>query len=261
MLIEAIQKGLEAEPPDRDPRRLSLSAAGHCNRQLAFRYHGVSGEALSWRALSIFSDGNYIQDQIRGWIHRYPPSDCYYLSDEETEVVLKTPKGREVRGHVDGVMHHGVPGMDPCVDPEHSTRLLEIKSMGRKGFERLSHNLKNGGVEKSYLTQVSCYMAALNLTECMFVAKCKDTSELFECIIKRDDALVAEALARYDEVFDSTAPEMVKRMYGPSEKGWLPWQCGYCPFTAECWKKYLPREKREHSWVLDGDYKEATETA
>jgi hypothetical protein len=261
MLIEAIKKGLEIEPPDRDPRTLSLSSAGHCSRQLAYRHHGFVGESLPWRALSIFSDGNYIQDQIRQWIHLYPPSDCQYLADEESETVLKTPKGREVKGHVDGVLRHRPdlgPG-DGCTDASHTDRLLEIKSMGRRGFEKLALTAKDFGIEKSYLAQISCYLAALGLEECVFIAKCKDTSDLFECIIKRDAELVKAALARYDSVFDSDRPEVVQRMYHPSKSGWLPWQCGYCAFTAECWKKYSPQEKKDHVWLLYGDYDDETE--
>jgi hypothetical protein len=256
------RRGFEGEPPDRDPTRISLSSAGHCARQLAYRKHGVAGEKLPWRSLSIFSDGDYIQDQIRRWLHLYPPSECYYLADEEAEVTLKTPKGREVKGHVDGVLYHraALGASAPCLDAGHHTRLLEIKSMGRFGFERLSATAKNNGIEESYLVQISCYLRALNLDECVFIAKCKDTSDLFECVVRRDDALVDAALLRYDEVFDSADPNSVQRMYGPSEKGWLPWNCGYCPFTQVCWEKYMPREWRPHKWVLDGDYKQATST-
>lgn len=116
--------------------------------------------------------------------------------------------------------------------------------------------LKYDGLEKSYVTQVSCYLKALDLQEAIVVCKCKDTSDLEELTLKRDDALVEEALIRYDLVIDSKAPLEVQRMYGPKEDGALPWQCGYCPFTKDCWAEMKPVEKQPHKYVLMGDYKE-----
>jgi hypothetical protein len=249
-----IKDHLANEKEDRDPRRIGLSASGHCARQLAFKYHGVQGAPLSWRSRSIFSDGNFIQDQLRTWIHLADKPECYYLADEEAEVTLKTPMGREIIGHVDGVIHHRkeLLGVPYCQDTSHATRLLEIKSMSSTGFRMLHRE----GLEKSYQTQVSCYLKALNLEEAIVICKCKDTSELAELVIKRDDQLVADALARYDTVVDSKYPSMVERMYGPKEDGSLPWNCGYCPFWAECWKDFKPVEKLAHKVVLMGDYKE-----
>ncbi len=249
MIVEWIQSYLEANQEQRD--RIGLSAAGKCGRQLAYKHHKSDSIPLKWRSLSIFDDGNQIQDQIRGWLHVADKPSCYYLASEEQEVSLLTPKGRKIIGHVDGVIHHTFSLGDPvCKDGEHKERLLEIKSMSATGFRML----RKEGLEKSYICQVSCYLKALDLQEAVVICKCKDTSDLQELILRRDDEQVAEALQKIDLVLDSTTPDMVQRMYAANESGKLPWQCAYCPYVALCWEKYLPEQVGPNQWVLRGDY-------
>lgn len=253
MISDWIWGYLANEKEDRDPKHIGLSSAGKCGRQLAYKYHGTQGVPLSPRARSIFDDGNLIQDQLRQWIHLSDKPECYYLADEETEVTLTTPKGRGIKGHVDGIIHHE-PTLSACVDRTHYSRLLEIKSMGSKSYRLL----RREGLEKSYLVQVSSYLRATKLPEATVLCKNKDTSDLAELTVKEDKCSVDEALVRIDSVLDSKAPDSVQRMYGPNEEGALPWQCNYCPFVKICYAKYDPVETEDHKVVLRGDYMELT---
>jgi hypothetical protein len=227
---------------------------GKCGRQLVYKYRGTVGIPLDWRSLSVFADGDLYHGQVRQWIHMSPRPDCFYLGDEETEVSLKTPKGRNIIGHVDGIIHHRAEllGEPYCTDPKHESKLLEVKSMSSKGFRAL----KWEGLEKSYVAQVSAYLMATGLREAIVVAKCKDTSELEELTLGRNDALVNECLEKFDSVIDASTPEDVSCSYRPNEGGALPWQCGYCPYWQTCWAAYKPIEKQAHKIVLTGDYKD-----
>jgi hypothetical protein len=253
MLVEWIKEALvSGRQPPRD--RLGLSAAGKCERQLAYQAHQAKGIPLSWKSLSIFLDGDLYHDQIRSLLHAADKPACFYLASEEEEVRLITPGGKEIIGHVDGVIHHDPQlGEKACNDSSHCSYLLEVKSMSSTGYRMLGRE----GLEKSYIAQVSCYLKALDLQKCLVVCKCKDTSELTELLIERDDKLVADCLAKFDRVLDAKVPDSVQRSYGPTENGSLPWNCGYCPYWQTCWKDYDPVEPLPHKLKLHGDYKNA----
>ena len=255
MLKECIQRYLANAKETRDPKRMGLSGAGHCGRQLAYKYHGTEGVPLSWRSKAIFSDGNYIQDQLREWLYGAITPDCFYLADAETEVQLQTPKGRIITGHVDGIIHHRNSTLDvaTCKNPEHVTRLLEIKSMSSIGYRMLAKE----GLERSYQTQISCYLQALGLSEAIVLCKCKDNSDLTELVYKRNDQLVIEALERFDKVLDSPTPESVYREVEVKDEGELHWRCTYCAFTATCWREFKPAQTGPNKWHLEGDYRNA----
>lgn len=254
MLTEWIQDYLANEKDEgRDPRRIGISSIGHCGRQLAYKYHGVAGDPLPWRSRSIFADGNYIQDQLRYWIHLSVKPDCYYLTDEEAEVTLKTPKGHEIKGHLDGIIRHLAGELTLCRNPDHYSRLLEIKSMGSTSW-RIN---KREGLDRSYQAQVSGYLKATGLKDAVVLMKNKDTSDLREIVMTLDEKLLDERLAIVDQVLDSTTPDMVQREWRANDDGELPWHCGYCPYVRTCWKDFKPREVETHKWVLDGDYRQA----
>lgn len=231
-----------------------MSSAGKCGRQLAYKYHGTQGIPLEWRSISVFSDGDLFHGQVRSWLSSCIKPECFYLADEEAEVTLTTPKGRVIKGHIDGAIRHhtNLLTVPHCSDPAHVERLLEVKSMSSKGFRMLKYE----GLEKSYIAQVSCYLKATNLQEALVICKCKDTSDLAELTLQRDDKLVDECLEKFDSVIDSKAPEDVLYSYRPKEDGSLPWQCGYCPYWQTCWAAFKPIEKQAHKLVLQGDYKD-----
>lgn len=253
MIDDWIKEHLANEKDEgRDPRRIGISAVGHCGRQLAYKYHGTDGDKLPWRTRSIFADGNYIQDQLRHWIHMATKPDCYYLTDEEAEVILKTPKGREITGHLDGIIRHMGQELTTCRNQDHYSRLLEIKSMGSVSW-RIN---KKEGLDRSYEAQVSGYLKATGLKDAVVLCKNKDTSDLREVVITLNEKLLEERLQIVDQVLDGEAPELSNREYGPDEGGSLPWNCGYCPYWRTCWKDYGPVENEPKKIKLTGNYKE-----
>lgn len=238
MVIDKLKKYLENIPPDRDPSKVGLSSVGHCSRQLAYRVHGYKGIPLSWKSQSIFDDGDLFHNQLRGWMK----TAGVEIFNEEDAVVVPTPKGRRIVGHIDGLVTH-----------EGETLLLEIKSMSSYGFERL---LKGEPIDESYRAQMSGYMLGLDIDRALFVAKCKDNSDLHEVIYEIDRPLIEEKLRKLDLVLDSTTPDMVERTYGPLGKGLkLDWHCGYCAFWKECWKDRNPIEKEAHKVYLTEEKK------
>ena len=240
MIIESVKKYLESLPPDRDPKKISMSSLGHCQRQLAYRHHGQAGRSLDWKALSIFDDGNKIHDQVRGWLRLALVESPFELVMEEADVEVATPKGRRVGGHCDGVLKpRSASGPAPM--------LLEVKSMADYAFEKL---VSSGELDEGYVVQATAYMRGLSLASALVLAKNKNTSELFEVVLKPNDAALDKRLAILDTVLDSESAPGVEREHKPNPKGFLPWQCGYCPFWKTCWEDYGPVEKSRNKVQL-----------
>lgn len=238
MIVEKLKAKYAATPADRDPSKIGISSIGHCSRQLAYRKHKVQGIPIGWRSQVIFDDGRLHHDAVRAAIRGLDLSP-YTFGGEEAKVSIRTPKGHEIVGHVDGYIF----------DDDGPAMLFEFKSMSVYGFK----DFLAGKIDDSYLAQASGYMLGSGLEDALFLAKNKNTSDMAEMLVKRDDALLNKRLIVLDSVLDSKRPEDVPREYGPKkgDKGELQWQCGYCPFWKICWEKRNPKEVDEHKVVIE----------
>lgn len=241
ILKNAITSYLDAVPEDRDPSRLSISSLGHCGRQLAYRKHGLRGEPNGWRTKAKFDDGNLAQDQLRKWIRKglIRTKQCYRLTGEEAEVTLGP-----LRGHVDGILEHYPRS---CKNPNHTNKLLEIKTMNPKGFMMYQRE----GISFEYKCQVNGYLKGAGLTEALILVKEKGDFYVDDSqTITLDQELVNRRLGIVESVLNSQGPEEVAREYGPDKKGNLPWQCNYCPFIKHCWRAQEPIESKPYKYQL-----------
>ena len=220
MILEGIKAYLEAIPPDRPGNRITGSALGKCDRQLAYKYHGFKGEPGNWKNWLVFNDGDLAHDQLRAIMVKAVPHTGWELIDVEREVQLETPQGYTIKGHIDGVLRN--------LDDDRRM-LLEIKSMSSYAFDE-------DDIEASYQAQMSGYMSALGLEDALFVSKNKDTADLHERIYHIDKELVARRLEAIDKIVSSKAPNMVERSYGADKRGRLDWHCAYCPHWQPCWE-------------------------
>ena len=217
LLVPLIEQWVESQPADRDPRIISMSSLGHCARQLAYRHHGAEGRPLDYRARATFADGDAHHELVREYLASALLPTCYRLVDQE-----------KVRGKCDGVLQHD----GACKEADHGSELLEVKSMGEYAFTKFGRERM---VDDSYLIQASAYAMALWLTKIHFLVKNKNTSEMDEAVIPPNVELVEARLRILDLVLSSKNAEDLKREYGPSDKGNLPFQCGYCAFVFQCY--------------------------
>jgi hypothetical protein len=129
-----------------------------------------------------------------------------------------------IAGHADGI----ISGL-----PESSVgHLLEIKSYNYDRFM----GLKRDGMVKSsqqYYVQMVVYMEKFNLEKGLFIAYCKDNSEIY---IERVNANKMEAtryLNRGKTILTKKEAEDLPRAY--SHKSF--YKCKFCDWREECWKK------------------------
>lgn len=224
-VVDGLKTFLEAIPDDRPGNRITMSAIGKCARQNAYKHHNVAPEKKGWRQHIIFDDGDNSHDQLRGWLQKSLLTMGWQLVDEELEVRIKTPKGYELRGHVDGRIK--------SLDNDDQV-LLEVKTMSSASFDRL--NKKKEPIEESYQRQMDAYLRGLGTNQAVFLAKNKDNGELcFRNYFIQNDLLDAR-LRKIDEILDSKEPNQVSRDYEADKNGKIPWNCAYCSFWKPCWE-------------------------
>jgi hypothetical protein len=140
----------------------------------------------------------------------------------------QTVQNAEMTGHIDGLLRH----RPSCKNTGHGDELLEVKTVNRLGFERVT----KGDIGQHYLDQSYGYLKALNLRTVRFIFKNKDTSELFETTRELDEPRLEQRLAVVALVKASAGPEEIGREHESKKGGYLPWQCNYCPFVRICWR-------------------------
>ena len=239
MLVEAINFHLLSRK-ESDRPVFGLSGIGSCKRKLAYLHHKVAAKPLSARSKIIFDDGHVTHEHLRSWLAAglLDSKSCYTLVDLEREVTLGGTKG-----HIDGILFHST----SCQEKDHKTRLLEVKSMNNRAFKEFQ---KTKIPSFEYAAQMSAYLRATGLQEAYVLAKDKDRATLVEAIYPIDNDLIDNRQKAVEEVRKSSSPEMVQREYGPSDKGVLPWNCGYCPFVELCWRHEGVIEIAEHVYKI-----------
>lgn len=220
ILLAGLKTYLEQRPKDRDSRKITISGIGKCSRQMAYKFHGFKEEPLSWKSHIVFDDGDMAHEQLRKFLEKCVPHTGWELVDVEAPVTVKTPKGREVVGHIDGRLRN--------LDND-DQKLLEIKSMSSSSYSK-------PGIEDSYQRQMDGYLRGSGMEEAVFLKKCKDNGELDELKYVINNELLDKQLVEVDKVVDSKAPNQVERSYGPDKNGKLDWHCAYCPFWKQCWE-------------------------
>lgn len=241
ILVSAIEIALTEERKQSD-NAFRISALGKCGRALAYKYHGVPGRPIDWKGLGTLDDGNLAHDQLRPLIRRglLSSHSCYRLVDVERDVSLNS-----IPGHIDGYLKHR---NGSCKDSGHDDMLLEVKSMNDLRFQ----SFKEGGqLDFEYRAQVSGYLRALGLYKALVLGKNKNKFDLHEMLYHLEDSLVNSRLDVIAKVKISEQPEQVDKEHQPNDKGYLPWQCGYCPYTELCWRHEGVREVKSHIYKIE----------
>ena len=161
MLIENLQLSVDNEKISNNCYR--VSECGVCERVLAAQRLSYEPIPLSSQQLSIFRDGNLIEDDI--------------LSSLQNKGINIRDRQREVMYNIASDI---IPPLVGHIDALTDNRLIEIKSFNRFQFEKI----KNGGWNEipKYLAQVNTYLLCLKdeIEEAILIGKCKDTSALIE---------------------------------------------------------------------------------
>jgi hypothetical protein len=252
MILDAIKDYWEYQKSDRPPGQISMSAIGHCARQLAYVKHLTFANQPDWRAKIIFDDGNRHHDQIRLALREglILQKSCFQLIGEEQEVSLGM-----LKGHVDGILIHDDV---ECKDKGHESMLLEVKSMNDRAFAEFQRERK---LPYEYECQVSAYLRGSGYDKACILVKNKNTGQMDQMIYTENAALLDSRLEMLAEVMASEEPEQISRDWAyDSKTGKLPWQCGYCPFVELCWRHEGLKQEAPHKYVIPTTYAKNVDT-
>jgi len=184
-----------------------------CPRRLAY---GVRKQISIFgpvepRVYNIFEVGHDAGAKYQGWLSYLYGEDFY------PEVPLQIPE-LNVYGHCDGVIHYPINGEKVKIG-------LELKTINLRGFE---NDIKNRPTAK-HLDQGALYMVGLDLPAMVFLYECKNTQEMKEFVITRDDVSKrwANIQQRLEHVNEHLEGGTLPRIRAQS------W-CHSCPFKVEC---------------------------
>lgn len=207
---------------DAEPQRGYLGASilgEECERRLWYTFRGLAPEEFDGRMYRLFETGDleefrFVKElrEIGVVVHDVGP---------DGEQFALEALGGHVSGHLDGVLEN-VP------EAPKAAHLGEFKTHSAKNFAKL----KREGVLKSFpkhYAQTQLYMGAYKLTRALYLARNKDTDELYSERIKFDRRAYEALLEKGARVVRSVQPpeRIAKRQDD--------YRCKFCPAYALCW--------------------------
>jgi len=234
-MTDTLDKLLRRKPRKKRPN-LSLSSAGKCQRIAQYKILGAKEEPWGWRSRITLDDGDYGHDQLRKYMRKAFRTRTHFRLVKEEDTVYLNVSGTKIAGHIDGLITKICDCSEHKEWPRHT--LLEVKTMSQ-----YSYNYSKGGkISKDYLAQATAYMAALDITSCLFMLKNKSNGDFTFVAYERDEELLKEIFDRYKRIlaFNRGGKTELDREYEPDEKGRLPFECNYCSYVLKCWKEYKP---------------------
>lgn len=208
MFVEKIVESAAREYKPSVKKYHRMSEVGKCDRALVYDWRGEPKEPISGRGMMIFNDGDIHHRDIRDRIR----NSGFELVEEERELF---DRNWNLSGHIDGIV---------CFNGDHF--LLEIKSINHFQFERL-----NSRPLEEHIQQINLYMFYRDIDKGVIIYKNKNTAALKEFVVKKDDEIVQELLAKFERI-DSCVKtgNLPKRPYHRDD-----WHCQYCQFQKICW--------------------------
>jgi hypothetical protein len=199
--------------PERDrTQSWAASGAGKCLRSRQFAYLGMDAKAPDEHGLNIFLNGTYVH--LR---HQVVGLSAGYLRDAEVPVAL--PELNLV-GTMDALDIKGIP--------------VEYKSINQNGFGEV----RSFGVKREHRHQIHSYMLASGTDAFRVVYENKNTNDLLEFFVERDEDEIATVLGDLEALNMATNNRALLPMLEECtrKEGAYRW----CPFASSCPKMSFP---------------------
>lgn len=197
------------------------SSIGHpCERHLFYRFRwACEPEALDGRKLRLFNTGHVEEARMVAWLRLagVDVADVDPATGEQWEVVALDG---HFAGHLDGIA-------TGIVEAPVTPHLIECKTHNTKSFEQLRRH----GVAISkpeHVAQMQIYMHLQGLTRAFYLAKHKDSDELYGERVYHDGAVGSGLLAKAERIKDANAaPPKIS-----DDPGFF--QCRFCNSAHIC---------------------------
>ena len=223
-LIDAAHEKIRNAEPQRN--YLGASVLGHpCDRWLWLSFRWAVIERFPGRILRVFRRGQNEEATVVSDL-RAIGMDVRATGAQQSRCDFG---GGHIGGHVDGIIHAGVPGA------EKTKHILEIKTHSKKSFDDLEKN----GVEKSkhqHFVQMQLYMLGMKIDRALYVAVCKDDDRIYTERVRFDEELAQKYLERGRRL------TLEDRMPPPisTDPSW--YQCKFCAAHDLCHGSKLTKE-------------------
>ena len=219
--IAAIEAAVEAaEPRDFDAVIRASSIGNPCERHLWYRFRWAHlPERFDGRKLRLFHTGHAEEARMIAWLRMagVEVQDVDPVTGAQWEVVAVDG---HLKGHLDGIAT-GI--LEAPVTPH----LLECKTHNQKSFDQL----KRHGVavaKPEHVAQMQVYMHLAGLSRAFYLAKHKDSDELYAERIHYDAAAALALMAKAERIKEANAAP--PRISDDPEF----FQCRWCPSRAIC---------------------------
>lgn len=196
--LDAIDRVIVAAENREPANVVRCSSINRCERAqwYAFRWHGDSGQ-FEARTLRIFDTGNVEEDRMVGWL-QMAGINVMAVDPETFEQFTVSFANGHCKGHTDGEA-------TGIIEAPVTPHLLECKTHNAKSFAQL---VKHGvAISKpDHLAQMQIYMHGRGLTRAFYLAKNKDTDELYAERIRYDAAHALALEAKAERIVNSPKP-------------------------------------------------------
>lgn len=202
-----------------------MSGAGTCPRALSAERLGYIPEpAPKWLGKTA-EEGKWHEERIRNELI-LGGCDVY---DDQLEVVLEFPLFALV-GHIDGKTRD-------AGNHRLNNRLLEIKSMSQFRFDKWKREGFAGFL--GYADQLSCYMEATGLKECLYIVKNRSSGYVDRRIISYTEPVIApfslaSRLPLIVDKLEKVEYAVSQGILSPADFGVNSLECGWCGFKYLC---------------------------
>jgi len=224
---------------------LGLSGIGNiCSRKLWYGFRLCTEVYILPEKERIFNFGHRTEPYIRVDLEK---AGMWVHADQQ-EII--TGHGH-IKGHIDGLI-------DFVPDAPKTRHLLELKTMKNTSFNKFKAKAVEGLKEKvkiqfpEYYAQVQVYMRLLELTRCLFIAECKNTSKRYYERIRLDKNFADKLLKKGRFIVGSKVPPA--RISSNPDK----YPCSFCEHKEVCHKGKEPlkncRTCRNSILIKDGGW-------
>lgn len=218
--VTAIYDGIKAKHDESPRRYLGASIIGKpCARQLWYDFRWVHFEDFDGRSLRLFETGHLEEPRMVQNL-RDAGVEVYDVDESTGEQFGVIFHGGHFRGHADGVAL-GIK------DAPKTWHLLEFKTHNEKSFSQL---VKNGvaTAKPMHFAQMQVYMAGMGLIRAYYLAKNKNTDELYGERLHFDKTVASDYIDRAERIIFANEPPLKI-----SEKpNW--YECKFCPYSDYC---------------------------
>ena len=228
LTIEAIEAAVEArESQERDFDRVirGHSIGKLCERYGWYKFRWVAPpEAFEGRMLRLFGTGHVEETRMIEWL-RMAGCEVMDRTDDGGQIRVEALDGH-LAGHLDGI----VTGLKEALKTPH---LLECKTHNAKSFAQLvKFGVKISKPE--HVAQMQLYMGLRGLSRGFYMAKNKDSDELYSERIEFDAAHFTALMAKAERILESDKP-LDKISDDPGN-----FQCRFCHLADVCHNEAQP---------------------